>query len=1106
LFITLILICLSLQAATSPPDARVGLAETFDSTAGWVAGWDPARPDDRYRPKSLSIDDGKMVIETQLGTLAGINPAIFASRKITPISGGMWINKRYGLVDLDKYHYLVARMPRCQSCASLRLNHKETKVLYTTGLHVQDLRDTDLKGRVDVVLEVLAINTTGRVVLDDIRLVGELTAEERAALIPRGFEIRPQKLSCEPYQGLEALFERGRAPLAELLRSEAASGGPGRAEWTVFRDQATRAPLTMLTRYPGSDSAQQFSANGRWVLLRNPNRPGFREHVVDLRTRQVLPLPPGEHQFFPKDGDQTALVALRRDGSEARITVQRCDLRTMKVHDILDRPVPPLPSGETEFSFSRDSNRFVIGFRAHNVVFLIDPDATEAERLRTIQLPHPVKGLGLADQDRLISYANCYTYQMQYYDYRSAESRLHCLRFNSGHVAGGGPVMFGPYGWIMKLVTPAVDRNDTPGDAIRIHSNYYRSNVHVDYGVVSLDGRWAFQDGYRGDVDRQIIAFDLQEGGTVIPVFFHNTSSVGWDVKPYVRVSPDGTKLLLYGCDMLGDGEALLAPFRRPEPPRDIRVENKAGGLRITWKTPAPAREVWGYHVYQSLDRAVGFRRLTRQLVIDREFFHAQADPLSAYLVTAVDNSGLESRLPPPVLLEGRACAVGQAVFLEAECADQVALPFRRQYDGSAANFATMRLMPETPEEVEGKLQFSLSAERLHSSGIRSYTVALRCRLRADIYPESVQAGASLEIGLDGRPIGKASPRPGLEFAWCSASERASLAPGQHELTIRSKTTGVEVDRVAVCDAQIDHPWLATGAVDPEPELASAVPGRPIPATAKADGPYAVELSWPAARGVDVAYWSVHASTEGVPEIANRTLVGSSDTTRFRDAGVRPDASLAYRVAGYDSRGRLVALCAAAARTPTVPIPCTIRIHPGKAQIGAALELAHEGNRLFVRPRRGAPATGQEAALRHEFHVSQPGDYALWFYNRPHSQNRYLNFHLDKTTAGIWAERYMLSGARVESLATKQRVGKTWYVNRILLHLPRPRAADGTPTPGLPCQDVLPLAEGRHTLTLSFVVPDSKLVGCDVGEIILTNDLTWYPPDYDPRTQFKVEE
>jgi hypothetical protein len=108
-------------------------------------------------------------------------------------------------------------------------------------------------------------------------------------------------------------------------------------------------------------------------------------------------------------------------------------------------------------------------------------------------------------------------------------------------------------------VAPFADRMDQPGDAVRLHGNYHECSVPVDYGVIAPDRRWAFHDGIGGDVDRQIVAFDLKEPGNVIPVFFHNTSSVGYDVKPYVNVSPDSTKLLLHSSDMLGDGEAYLA-------------------------------------------------------------------------------------------------------------------------------------------------------------------------------------------------------------------------------------------------------------------------------------------------------------------------------------------------------------------------------------------------------------------------------------------------------------------------------------------------------------------------------------------------------------------
>ena len=274
--IVAISLCLVLFAATVLADDRVGLSEPFDSTQGWEPGQAPGHPDERFAPKAMKIEDGKLVVETQVGVLSGFPDSLFAARKIVPFPGISRISKKYDAVDLDKYHYVVAQMPISQGCTGLNINNKQTKVLYTTGLHAQDISEIpELKGSRDVMLELIFYNGTGRVVMDDIRLVSKLTPEEEKALIPRGFEVREQKLKAGPYQGLEALYDRGRAPLSELLKSEAPAGGPGLAEWAVFHDQATSAPVVKLTRYIGSDSATQFSANGRWVLIKNPTRPGY---------------------------------------------------------------------------------------------------------------------------------------------------------------------------------------------------------------------------------------------------------------------------------------------------------------------------------------------------------------------------------------------------------------------------------------------------------------------------------------------------------------------------------------------------------------------------------------------------------------------------------------------------------------------------------------------------------------------------------------------------------------------------------------------------------------------------------------------------------------
>jgi len=124
-----------------------------------------------------------------------------------------------------------------------------------------------------------------------------------------------------------------------------------------------------------------------------------------------------------------------------------------------------------------------------------------------------------------------------------------------------------------------------------------------------------------------------------------------------------------------------------------------------------------------------------------------QAIPQGVYLVTAVDNSGLESRLPAPVMLVGRPARRRGGHISRAECAITRFAVSAAKYDGSAANFGTMRLMPQAQGEIEGQLRNQRSpGTACTREGIALTHVALRCGLRSDIYPESAGDKSGAEI------------------------------------------------------------------------------------------------------------------------------------------------------------------------------------------------------------------------------------------------------------------------------------------------------------------------------------------------------------------------
>jgi len=420
---TLVLI---LCGAAAPAADRVGLREACDTADSWIVGANPRSPGGQA-PKSMVSKDGMLVIDTVRGSLSGDFSRVHKMFNMEVGHSGTYLNKMYDPVDLDRYHYLVVRLHSNQTFAALSVNGKTTKVLYTTGLHAQDLRELGLQGVQPLWIQIFLNNTTGRFVLDELLLVSDVTPEERNGLIPQGFEVRSQGLKCHPYQSLEALLDRGRAPLVELRKSNELAGGEGQAEWTVFRDQATGAPVTRLTRYPGAEYSAEFSANGRYIRCRSHYHPRLGENLYDLRTHTMGYLPEGTHFFDPRDGNSSILIGVEheRNGTGGRITAQRCDLATGRLTPIVDQHVDPLPQGGMEnAAFGRHSSRFVIGFREDNVVFVFNPEATGPQRMRQVKLPYPIKGLGIADHDRAIVFAACYTFQAVRYDLESGKELL----------------------------------------------------------------------------------------------------------------------------------------------------------------------------------------------------------------------------------------------------------------------------------------------------------------------------------------------------------------------------------------------------------------------------------------------------------------------------------------------------------------------------------------------------------------------------------------------------------------------------------------------------------------------------------------------------------
>ena len=214
-------------------DGRVGFAEEFDT----VAGWKPAS--DRAPLAGMKAAGGVATFSTFVGSFMGAKPPDQA-KPLTPTST---ITKEYdGEVDLDKYHYVVMRIREKSMYSILEINRRQVQVAYTTGVIAQDLKPLGFTGKKKIRLDLEIMNNGRELKADYIRLVSELTREERAGLIGPPVKLHKENITGHLYQKLEALNDR------------AARHWPaGAEEKVVFRDVGTGALTWRVTGMPSDE-------------------------------------------------------------------------------------------------------------------------------------------------------------------------------------------------------------------------------------------------------------------------------------------------------------------------------------------------------------------------------------------------------------------------------------------------------------------------------------------------------------------------------------------------------------------------------------------------------------------------------------------------------------------------------------------------------------------------------------------------------------------------------------------------------------------------------------------------------------------------------------
>lgn len=210
----LILVCLFSFVARVSAE-RVGFREDFSNSK--PGDWEISKWPGITGLESITSDGQQTTFTTLAGTFLTGASAAWAPTwpdwdKNAPAGLAMIVKKYPTVVDLDQYHFLVARMTHTGTYTALAVNGWDTKVCYTTGLHAVDLRDIQkpsLRGRQPVELRLTFLNTGARVTLDEVRLVDALTPEEQAGFIPAGLDLRLERREPRPYHGLAVNFRTG---------------------------------------------------------------------------------------------------------------------------------------------------------------------------------------------------------------------------------------------------------------------------------------------------------------------------------------------------------------------------------------------------------------------------------------------------------------------------------------------------------------------------------------------------------------------------------------------------------------------------------------------------------------------------------------------------------------------------------------------------------------------------------------------------------------------------------------------------------------------------------------------------------------------------------
>jgi hypothetical protein len=756
------------------------------------------------------------------------------------------LRKKYDTIDLDKYHYVVLDLVKKGSSSYFDINGFQTKLGYTTGITAIDLKDYDdavIKGRrgIEFGIDLQDNNTT--LVIKELKFTSELTHSERQRLAGEGLTIREEKLKARPFHGLSALRERAENGLP------VADG----EEMTIFRDDATGAVTTRLTSAPGDDNFGEggiWSEDGAALKFENKVRKGGIPVCLPGEGRIISGPADAPWSIWSRE-DPDILYAMRRNG--LTLSVFAWNKRTWAETGITQFNVPDVGS-YVEFKNFTPAGKLIIGFRETPHLYIVD---VKNHNYKYVRLPVRLKDATIGPDEKTITYANCYTFEIRTFDTETGKEDL-APSFSAGHASWGRHGMVANFGGHLDVFVPdSIGNTFNPGGLIKIWSNW-KNDIVTDYGSLTVDNKYVFTNGRKADVDSQHLMIPSSDPGAIMRVAKYFTR-FSWTSTTYSRPSPDYTKLI-YNENMLGSTELHMVYTRRPDAPENVRLE----GRLLKWDAAKRCAEIKGYNIYSSDKSGRDFMRINDSAATG--FQYSISDPDKFYSVTAIEYSGLESELSGEVSAGGP-----RSFYFEAEDLAHTA-PARRFFDGYCNNFQCVRINAESDSEKSREGIITIPSGKLQSG---AYELWARVKGSGTWKTSSGQAIVDEKI-----------------WAWkklCSIDMNKDRGP----INLTSSDDGLMLDMILLTVEK----FVPTSPCPVDCIAPSKVGGLSLIKTGRL-----IHLTWLPAKDKDLHHYSVYCGRTTDFECNNETIVRSVLKTSVTDIVPGKAGDLYYKVIAVDNR------------------------------------------------------------------------------------------------------------------------------------------------------------------------------------------------------------